>query len=386
MIATIATVMAAATIGPNWIWISPEEIAALPMSGPAWGNLLQKAQASTSIPNISNQNDNTDVYTMAKALVYIRTGVEQYRTEVIQACMAAMETENGGRTLALGRNLIGYVIAAQLVVLPPADDAVFRSWLDGVRREILSGRTLISTQEDRPNNWGTHAGASRIAAAVYLGDTVDLQRAADVWHGWVGNRAVYDGFAFSSPFCWHTSPSGPYHGINPVGGPLDGALPDDMRRSGTCPNGGPAPCENYAREALQGVLASVIMLDRRGHPMFEWEQRAVLRAAEFLDRQGCGWPGDDEWQPWVFNWAYGTSFSAVEGARHGKNVGFTDWTHAGNRGTVCNEDIDGDGLVGVPDLLTLLAGWGTAAPDLDGDGLVAVPDLLILLSAWGACP
>ncbi len=51
--------------------------------------------------------------------------------------------------------------------------------------------------------------------------------------------------------------------------------------------------------------------------------------------------------------------------------------------------MDGDGFVIVPDLLVLLAAWGTnpgGPPDLDGDGIVAVPDLLILLAAWGACP
>ncbi len=53
-------------------------------------------------------------------------------------------------------------------------------------------------------------------------------------------------------------------------------------------------------------------------------------------------------------------------------------------------DINMDGSVNVPDLLTLLAAWGPCAgppdpcqADLDGDGTVAVPDLLILLANWG---
>ena len=51
-------------------------------------------------------------------------------------------------------------------------------------------------------------------------------------------------------------------------------------------------------------------------------------------------------------------------------------------------DMSGSGAVDVPDLLTLLAAWGTnpiGPPDLDGDGVVAVPDLLILLANWGPC-
>ncbi len=55
----------------------------------------------------------------------------------------------------------------------------------------------------------------------------------------------------------------------------------------------------------------------------------------------------------------------------------------------CPWDLDGDGTVAVPDLLALLAAWGTnpgGPPDFDGDGLVAVPDLLKLLANWGPCP
>ena len=54
-------------------------------------------------------------------------------------------------------------------------------------------------------------------------------------------------------------------------------------------------------------------------------------------------------------------------------------------------DLTGDGVVGVPDLLALLAAWGPCADpcppacpeDLDGDCAIAVPDLLILLANWG---
>ncbi len=54
----------------------------------------------------------------------------------------------------------------------------------------------------------------------------------------------------------------------------------------------------------------------------------------------------------------------------------------------CTADLDGDGGVGVVDLLRLLAAWDTPAagpPDLDGNGVVDVGDLLILLAQWGPC-
>ncbi len=56
---------------------------------------------------------------------------------------------------------------------------------------------------------------------------------------------------------------------------------------------------------------------------------------------------------------------------------------------VCLADLNDDDSVNVPDLLALLAAWGTESdgpPDLDGDGIVSRPDLMTLLAAWGPCP
>lgn len=50
-------------------------------------------------------------------------------------------------------------------------------------------------------------------------------------------------------------------------------------------------------------------------------------------------------------------------------------------------DLDGDGTVGVADLMLLLAHFGacpeTCPEDIDGDGLVGIADLLVVLSNWG---
>lgn len=48
-------------------------------------------------------------------------------------------------------------------------------------------------------------------------------------------------------------------------------------------------------------------------------------------------------------------------------------------------DLDGDGVVGVSDLLVVLAAWGTDAGDVNGDGTTDVADLLAVLSSWGNC-
>jgi hypothetical protein len=49
-------------------------------------------------------------------------------------------------------------------------------------------------------------------------------------------------------------------------------------------------------------------------------------------------------------------------------------------------DINGDGTVGVDDLLIMLSQWGSCSGcsgDLDGNGYVGVDDLLLLLSNFG---
>jgi hypothetical protein len=49
-------------------------------------------------------------------------------------------------------------------------------------------------------------------------------------------------------------------------------------------------------------------------------------------------------------------------------------------------DLDGDGTVGVDDLLILLGAWGPCSgcpADINGDGTVGVDDLLIMLANFG---
>jgi hypothetical protein len=60
-------------------------------------------------------------------------------------------------------------------------------------------------------------------------------------------------------------------------------------------------------------------------------------------------------------------------------------------GSCCPGDIDGNGEVGVDDLLALIGAWGVCSDpancpaDLNGSGAVDVDDLLSLLSAFGGC-
>ena len=53
----------------------------------------------------------------------------------------------------------------------------------------------------------------------------------------------------------------------------------------------------------------------------------------------------------------------------------------------CPGDVDGDGVVGVEDMLACIAGWGSPDGDADGDGTTGVSDILLIISAWGeSCP
>jgi hypothetical protein len=126
-------------------------------------------------------------------------------------------------------------------------------------------------------------------------------------------------------------------GINPVGATKDGfvideALPEEMRRG--CAFQIP-PCHTgYPWGALQGIVVEAMILYRQGYDVWSWEDKAILRAVQFLydlhlQYPEAGWwaKEDDTWVPWVVNNVYGTDFP-TEPAQIGKNMGWTDWTPA----------------------------------------------------------
>jgi Alginate lyase len=341
------------------IWISGAELQRLPTSGPAWERLKEAADSGLRERKIANQDSNHDVKTLAVALVYARTGEASYREKAADAISFAIGTEEGGNTLALGRNLLSYVIAADLIdfrAYDPVREAEFRDWLRSVRHEplgseALADQTLIGTAERSANNWGGMAGASRVAVAAYLGDKKDLARAAKVMKGWLGDRSAYPGIpghhygpedvgeGFHSggsdeDLSWHADPSRP-RGVNPKGSEkdghsIDGALPDDMRRGGEF--SWPPTYTQYPREALSGFVPLAELLYRQGYDVYSWEDQALLRATRFLFELEQEFPEEEWWEPdvpayWIINYRYGTSFP-VEGSGLARNVDWTDWTHA----------------------------------------------------------
>lgn len=323
------------------VWISREEVLELPMSGPAWEGVVAFAKLPATRPDLSNQDDPTNVRVLAKALYFARTGETRYADDVLRALERVRGTERGASALAIARELMAYVVAADLVGLDAPSRSEFERWLRRMASRSFSGRTLRSTHEDRPNNWGTHAGATRIAIAVFLGDTREIERAAHVFHGWAGEPRGWQGFEFEAP--WWQPEGLRRFAVNPRGAlreghPIGGVLPDDQRRGGRFR--WPPPKENYVYEALQGAVAQAVLLDRQGYDAWTWGDRAILRAFDWLHRE-ADFParGDDTWMPPIVNDAYGLvgdapgpygarRFPSPVPSRPGKAMGFGDWTHA----------------------------------------------------------
>jgi hypothetical protein len=324
------------------IWISPDELARLPTRGPAWEALRGYADWPHPPPALAENNSPANTATLARALVYARTGATAYRDMVMDALRAIVDAGTySGDALALGRNLAAYVISADLVGLP-RDMSLFRLQWRAKLRELRSTPTtgaaanLVDSHERRPNNWGTMAGASRIAIALYLDDRVDLDRAATVFRGYLGERGAYSGFVFGGPFqsrdhSWEADESAPV-GINPRGATkaglsIDGVLPDDQRRGG--PITGGITRENYVWEALQGAVVQGTLLHRAGYPAWSWGDQALLRALTWLhDVADFPAVGDDRLIPWLANHYLGTTFPAEAPTSPGKVMAFTCWTHS----------------------------------------------------------
>lgn len=306
---------------PTGTFIGPE-LAHLATSGPAWTRLLAEAGKAPDI-NLADLNSNGDVVTLAKAMVAARTGDATKRQQVVDA-LVKVQSSGVDRALELARGLGAYVLAADYIGYR---DPAFVSWVRAqLTRPVAGGpANLIACHEQRPNNWGTWCGSSRIVADLYLGDQVDLAKAVAIFRGWLGDRAQYAGFAYGE-LSWQSDPTKPV-GINPIGAVksgrnIDGVLPDDQRRGGSFT--WPPPCENYVHEALQGVTLTAAVLAEAGYPAWTWSNGAIARAFAWSYANGCPATGDDTGNPWVVNHYAGTDIPTAAAAP-GKGFVGHDW-------------------------------------------------------------
>jgi hypothetical protein len=309
------------------IWSSADELAGKPTSGDGWTTLVSFADGDTSAPDVSNQDDPTNVRVLAAAIVYARNGDASYQSKVIVACQQVVGSEKGGRTLAWGRETGAYAMAADLVGFRTPE---FEAWLHNVADVELGselGITLRQMFYKRPNNWGAMAFGSLTAIYRYLGDDALL---ADVRDYWVkGVTGPNPGLSYDADVSWHADPSD-LRLINPAGSSkqgvdIDGIIPDDMRRGASFTTGTPV-FTGYPWEHLQGVLMAARVLQRAGLPIWNVDQDAIGRAAYALQVRLAGEfvaKGDDLWQLAFLDQAYGTSYSGSESVwGAGKNTGF----------------------------------------------------------------
>jgi hypothetical protein len=347
------TVAASPTFSPpppraegDYLLMTRAELMARPTTGRAWGALLGFADGDFGKPNLHDQDARHDVSTLAAALVFARTGDQTYRDRARDGIMAAIGTERVGADnsiLALGRQLGAYVLAADFIGLDGADDARFRTWLSDIRTKSLGGHgrwtSLVATHEDSANNWGAFAGASRIAASLYLGDTADVARAAQVLRGFLGDRSAWERFQpVEGSASWACIPK-TYTPINPPcqrnGIDLDGAIVRDIDRGGNLkwPPGRDGVA--YTLEALQGLTLQAELITENGYgDAWHWSDDALRRAADLVTRSGES--GGRTWNrsevsyhlPWLLNARYDLGLP-TRPAGQGRIFGYTDWLYGG---------------------------------------------------------
>lgn len=328
-----STTLETPTLGTSiGLWVAPTELDALPTTGDAWTQLTAIATDRWDDADISDQGNDHDVATLAGALYATRTGDEQVRDRVIEA-LEDVTGQTADRVLPVARNLVAYVIAADLIGYREPE---FVDWLTSMLDAPIPSRAGIDSLRESalrdPSNHGSHARASVVAIARFVDDDRLLAEMAARFHDWLGRTG--DGFEWREPW-WQADPDEP-RGINPPGTEIegldvDGVLPEEQRRAGEFSD--TPPRENYVWESLQGAIVTAELLHRAGFDAWAWQDDALLRAVTWLhDVNDYPAEGDDEWQPWLVNARYGSDFPATTPAQPGKNMGFTEWTHAGAPG------------------------------------------------------
>jgi hypothetical protein len=315
--------------GDRAIWLGAE-ILTLPTSGKAWDELAAVARSSWGTHSLADQDNNADVRVLAGALYAVRTGDQAMHNKVRAALEAIIGTEAGARTLAVGRQLTGYVIAADLIGYRSAS---FMSWLSALPTTRLDGRAGITTLRGSalsdPTNWGNHARTAVLATAIYLGDAATVAQIAHAFRFWTGDPVTYRGFDGEwGDLSWQTNRNDP-RGVNASSSDIrSGALPEEMRRAGSYKPGAALPRESYAWEGMQGVAATAHILARHGYPdVWTWGDSAIRRAYEFIVN-ACQYPaeGDDRFIDPIMQSAYGLG-TAGGAVGWGKSIGFTGWSH-----------------------------------------------------------
>jgi hypothetical protein len=315
------------------------------------------ALSDWGVANLADQNSNHDIKTLAGALVCSRTGDSTICAKTRSAILSAIGTDanfdpnctsvpNMARSLAIARNLSGYIIASDIIGLRQESDDGSRwaSYVQYIRfKENCSNtggsdrRNLSESHDQGPSNASTQAGAARIAAALYLADTAELERAWETFQRYAGDRSkcptcTLDSHLSPEARSWSSSPSIPL-AINPLdamiaGHTVDGATVADISRG--CSFTWPPCYTQYPWVGLEGFTLQAQLLARAGYPSWQVQNDAPKRAVAYLkylaDQFGTQWFDRTHWVKYVVNKAYGANFPAGP-AKGGNIMAWTDWTH-----------------------------------------------------------
>jgi hypothetical protein len=340
---------AVANAADDYILMPRSELLKLPTSGTAWANLKEVANTALGDADLCDQDEDHHLRTLAAALLYARTGNGTYATKARAGVMNAIKTQVVGchnAVLSLGRQLAGYVFAADFAGLSGSEDTTFRTWLSGIRTKNIGGHsawyTLVRTHKDAPNNWGAHAGASRLAASLYLGDSTDTAAAIKVTRGFLGDRTAYAGFRTnldSDDWSWSCAGATAYTPVNKActksGINVDGGIIADISRGGSLRWPPPDTGISYHVDSIAAVAIQIELAYRHGQSTaWSWSSSALKRAANLVQRSARD--GGDGWNlttassqiPWLLNKRYG-SFLPTRHQPMGRGIGFTDWLYGG---------------------------------------------------------
>ena len=289
-VATVAT-MVILSITPDYMMISRGDLMDLPTSGAAWNALKASADASAT-PNLCDQDNKADVNALAAGIVYARTGDEAYKAKVIDLIGKAMASQKDGcnnAILAMGRQLGGYVLAADFAGY---HEPVFTDWLAMIVEREVGGHSrwhqLRFTAYDSASNWGVHALASTTAVDIFLNRTADIEKDWTVFsaygkaYGWPFKKAssfdqdwscIATGSTGNLPIAINTPCV--KNGVN-----LDGAPVEDSSRSAF------GSYSTYIHESLQGYAVMAQLWNRTGRDGWDVNDAQVCRAVQFGERSG----------------------------------------------------------------------------------------------------
>ncbi len=341
------------------VWITKDELMSRATSGTAWNTVLSDANR-TSTPNVGDQDSKHDIYTLASALVCVRTG--QLCSKARSAVLSAIGTEGNERWLAISRNMTAYIIAADLLNLRSdgnsgSEGTRVEQWIRSFLTRQLPDNNSGTPRMIAPFHSGSNAAAQEglvyAAAGAYLRDRTVLARAWDAFRTFAGDPGAPDreriDLATGVDSGWAANTSAP-RAINPEGTTkqvpsglpgagsvrrIDGAIINDMRRGGDYQ--WPPVFTQYPWTGLAGVIPAAVVLERAGFPALAVANRAVLRSVDYLwflrSNTGSttwfdGTRGSEVVQ--LVNHYYNTSYVVNHPVVAGMTVGYTDWTHPSN--------------------------------------------------------